>query len=168
MTLRAGLQVLRNKQYHHPRRAVMRPSERNHWTFSCNGVKGVSLSDAYEGRPQGLDEGDEELFPADFVKVSFLISVHGYVKYRRIKNVQRTRGGVPLPTSRRRVVECVAEAIVVFLKQAKTTSDHDGSFVFGPADIQLKDLYLLELYRFGKTLVPVLGYMPLDVGPPFQ
>lgn len=53
--------------------------------------------------------------------------------------------------------------------KVETTDDHDGSVAFGPAGIQLRDLYLLELHRHGKTLVPILGYVspgPLEVCAP--
>ncbi|EKM53893.1 uncharacterized protein PHACADRAFT_257378 [Phanerochaete carnosa HHB-10118-sp] len=148
----------------------MRARDRDQWKLSCDGVEGIGLLDAYERRHHHLDGRDDELFPAHFIKVTISIALRGYKKYRRIKNVQRTRHGIALPVLRHRVVECVAEAVAVFLHQAETTSDHGGTFVFGPTSIQLRDLYLLELHRHGKTLVPVLGYVPpsprLELGPP--
>ncbi|EKM54437.1 uncharacterized protein PHACADRAFT_210237 [Phanerochaete carnosa HHB-10118-sp] len=157
---RPYLRVLPNDPYFHPRRLVMSDRDWDQWEFSCGGFGGVGLLEAYERRLESLDQRDDQLFPADYVKVSFLIAVHGYKRFRHIKSVQRTRGGIALPTLRHRVVECVAEAVFAFLKQAETTSDHDGSVAFGSGGLQLQDLYLLELHRHGKTLIPVLGYVP--------
>ncbi|GJE95323.1 hypothetical protein PsYK624_115070 [Phanerochaete sordida] len=148
----------------------MRAGEQDRWTFSNNGIEGVNLLEAYERRLSNLDGADDKLLPADFVKVSIMIAPSGYAKYRRIKNVQRTRGGVFLPTSRRRVVEFVAEAVMLFLRQAKAAGDHTGagnSIALGPGGIGLEDLYLVGLHRYGKTLLPILGYVPANTGPVF-
>lgn len=74
---RPGLQILPTMQYTHPRRAVMRDRDQNHWTFSCSGIEGASLLDAYEGQLLDLDRHNNELFPANFGKVSFHIAVRG-------------------------------------------------------------------------------------------
>ncbi|GJE92786.1 hypothetical protein PsYK624_089430 [Phanerochaete sordida] len=85
--------------------------------------------------------------------------IDGYKPYHQQKSVLRVRKGIVLPTPKKRVVECVAEATVAFLRQAAPTDDHDGTFSFGPTGLRLRDLFLLDLERHGMTLIPVLGYI---------
>ncbi|EKM54697.1 uncharacterized protein PHACADRAFT_146899 [Phanerochaete carnosa HHB-10118-sp] len=160
MLLRLSLRRVRNRSYQHPRFSIMGPHEHDHLFFSSGGVQGINLANARTGQLENLDECDEDVFPATFAKVTVLITLHGYEVYRRVKNVQRVRGGVPLPVQRSKLVRCIAEAMQGFINQARPTSDHDGAFAFGLAGIQMEHLYLLEIHRYGKTLVPVLGYVP--------
>lgn len=67
--------VVQNDPYLHPRHLVMSDRDRDRWVFSCGGSEGVNLLDGYERRLERLDRRDDQLFPADFVKVSFLIVV---------------------------------------------------------------------------------------------
>ncbi|GJE95320.1 hypothetical protein PsYK624_115040 [Phanerochaete sordida] len=154
------MQVLAATPYQHPRRSAMKASEEEHWTFSCRGTLGASLADAYDGVLQGLDRPDDALFPADFVKVSFLLQFLGYPPFRRAKSVQRVKRGAALPTLRSRVVECVAEAVALFIEQFAYVRPQGAGMVFGAGGVSLRDLYLLELHRYGRTLVPVIGFMP--------
>ncbi|EKM54692.1 uncharacterized protein PHACADRAFT_258706 [Phanerochaete carnosa HHB-10118-sp] len=143
----------------------MGPHERDHLFFSCNDVEGVNLADAHAGRLEDLDRRDEELFPASFVKVTCLITIHGYRVYRQVKNIQRVRRGVPVPIPRHKVVRCIADAMFAFLNQAQAADDHDWTFTLGPGGIGMEHLYLTELRRHGKTLVPVFGYIAPDADP---
>ncbi|GJE95322.1 hypothetical protein PsYK624_115060 [Phanerochaete sordida] len=153
------MRLLETTSYQHPRRSAMKPGEEDHWTFSCCGTPGASLADAYAGTLADLDAPDDVLFPAGFLKVTFLLQFSGYVPYRRAKNVQRVKRGVALPTLRRRVVECVAEAVALFIQQAVDTRPRGSSVVFGAGGVELRDLYLLGLHRYGRTLVPMLGFV---------
>ncbi|EKM54700.1 uncharacterized protein PHACADRAFT_146900 [Phanerochaete carnosa HHB-10118-sp] len=172
MVARFNLRYLRNVSYHHPRLAILGPHDRDHWTLSCNNIEGVSLADIRAGRfrLQELTGYDDALFPASFSKVTVLILIHGFKVFRRVKNVQCVRHGVPVPVPRHKVVRCIAEVMLAFLDQVSTmvlsgpTDDHDGSFMFGPGGVQIEHLYLLELHRYGKTLIPVFGYTPPDAG----
>lgn len=114
------------------------------------------------------------------------VQIHGYRVCRQVKNVQRVRKGAPVPIPRHRVVRCIADAMFAFLNQVSTqalaaslcpylfvttcvktqaTDDHDWTFTFGPGGIEMEHLYLTELRRYGKTLVPVFGYVACDAGP---
>ena len=53
----------------------MRTRDQDCWSFSCEGIEGANLLDAYEGKLRGLDGKEDLLFPADFVKVTFLVAV---------------------------------------------------------------------------------------------
>ncbi|EKM54699.1 uncharacterized protein PHACADRAFT_258714 [Phanerochaete carnosa HHB-10118-sp] len=52
--------------------------------------------------------------------------------------------------------------ITVYVK-ARPADDHDDALAFGPGGIQTEHLYLLEAKRYGKTLVPIFGYVPPTV-----
>ncbi|EKM54693.1 uncharacterized protein PHACADRAFT_210479 [Phanerochaete carnosa HHB-10118-sp] len=170
MIARFNLQRLPIGSYRHPRSSVMGRHERDHLFFSHHNVEGVNLADAHAGRLENLDGRDEGLFPATFAKLTCLITIRGYEAFRQVKNVQRVRGGVPVPVPRHKVVRCIAEVMLAFLHQAsaqaaRAADGHSGAFAFGPAGLQMEHLYLLELQRHGKTLVPIFGFVPPDVSP---
>ncbi|EKM54698.1 uncharacterized protein PHACADRAFT_258711 [Phanerochaete carnosa HHB-10118-sp] len=143
----------------------MGPHKHDHWFFSCHGVPGMKLLDARIGRFEGLDGRDDELCPASYVKVTCVIAIRGHRIFRRVKNVQRVRGGVPTPVPRHKVVRCIADAMFAFLNQAQPTDDHDWTFTFGPGCIEMEHLYLFEVRRYNKTLIPVFGYRSPNAGP---
>ncbi|GJE88858.1 hypothetical protein PsYK624_049450 [Phanerochaete sordida] len=168
MAQQTTLQILPNASFLHPRHASMRPDEQAIWKFFYNGVQGVPLLDAFAGQLQGLAGLSDELLPANFGKANCLIAVQGYKAFRKMKNVQCVRGGLPQPIQRHRLVRCIAEVVHEFLGKAEPTSEHDGTFVLGSHGIGLENLYLIELQRHGKTLLPVLGYMVTRVDPEFM
>lgn len=141
---RTSLHVLPNRTYVHPRHSVMRPRDRQQWSFSSIHMLGFNLQDAYDGRFEELDGGEDELFPASFckIKIHFMVScgfafadgcrpddwsppsqIAGYEPFHRQKSVRRVRRGMALSTSRMRVVECIAEAAVAFLRHSKPITD---------------------------------------------
>lgn len=76
---RPGLLPLVQVPYTHPRQGVMRASEIRYWTFSCSGVDGVNLADAFEGRRQDLDGPEDVLLSDDFRKATIIIHVRPFL-----------------------------------------------------------------------------------------
>lgn len=100
------------------------------------------------------------LLPNDFLKASIIIHCSGQQAFRHTKNMQRVRRGARLPTLRQRVVQCIAEAAKLYISQAPTLASEPAAAAFSSPTIDLHALYLLALYRYGRTLIPVLGYIP--------
>ncbi|GJE88474.1 hypothetical protein PsYK624_045570 [Phanerochaete sordida] len=163
MTARPQLQILPNAAYRHPRLDDMvAAGDCDSWSFSCGNVQGIRLSNACASSPSDIDGYADLLLPFNCTKVTCVIALRGYKPYRRVKNVQSVRGGVPQPVPRHRVVRCIAQVFRTFLEQAQTTEDYVKAPALVTADLKLEDFYLLELRRVGKTLIPVLGYIPLS------
>ncbi|EKM54696.1 uncharacterized protein PHACADRAFT_197128 [Phanerochaete carnosa HHB-10118-sp] len=160
MATPSNIHPLPNSSYQHPQHANTGPHKRDHWFFSRRGVWGVNLSDACSGRLEDLDWQDDVLRPARFVKVTRVITIRGHRIFRRVKNMQCVRGGVPMPVPRHKVARCITDAMFAFLNQ-----DHDLIFALGPGVIEMQHLYSLEVRRYNNTLVPVFSYRPPSTGP---
>lgn len=54
--------------------------------------------------------------------------------------------------------------------QAQALPTSDPAAASGPVVTELRALYLLALHQYGRTLVPVLGYVPMtyEAAPPLE
>ncbi|KIP07603.1 hypothetical protein PHLGIDRAFT_413528 [Phlebiopsis gigantea 11061_1 CR5-6] len=124
--------------------------------ISVNCVLGVNMLDALHQSSLGIDGGETYFFRATGAKFMYRIDIPGYPVFRQQKYAMSAKR---IPITIETAVRQVAQVMHAFIEQAARQVSTDGLMRFGPGCLELKDLYLVELRRFGATIQPVFAYI---------